>query len=352
MTPKNDSPPPRRARRFAAAVAVAGVLDGGAAMAQTPDILATYRGLDPQGRFAFKMNGEAHTKSVGALHWDVPAERLTAGGLDRSFTAFCAEPLVGVTAGTTYRFDVQSVDDPAAYGLPNTEAGKAEAKLRGTMIRELFGRHYVNSANAQSADAAKAFQVALWEITYETVLPPGFDAGKAKFDLATGTFQSDYPAGTPAPQFVTVAQDYLKSLTGDDTVYYGPGLAGRELVRMNGLPNAAGVIAQDQYALRAQAAVAAGGVSGPVVGGAGVTGGFGGGGSGIGGGFGGAPVGGGGGGGSAAGAAAGSPSCPRRASPRPRSARPSRSRPRRRTCPRSTTRRSRRRRRCRPAPRR
>lgn len=294
MTPKNDTPPARpRARRFATAVAAAAVLDASPALAQNVDILATYRGLDPQGRFAFKMGGEAHTKSVGALHWDVPADRFSAGGLDRSFTAYCAEPLVGVSAGTTYRFDVQSPDDPAAYGLPDTEAGKAEAKLRGTYIRELFGRHYLTSMNFQSPDAARGFQVALWELAYETQLPPGFEVGKAAFDLNTGTFRSDYPNAADAPQFVTVAQDYLKSLTGDDSVFYGPGLAGRELVRMNGLPNAAGIVAQDQYALRTAAAGAAG-VSGPVIGGSGLVGGLGGAGGGFGGGGFGAPVGGGG----------------------------------------------------------
>jgi hypothetical protein len=122
MTPKN-SKRPSRARRFAAAAGVVAVLDGTPAVAQPAgpgDVWAYYSELTAKGSFTFKMDGKQYTKSVGALRWDVPADRLTAAGLDRNFTAFCAEPLVGVTAGNTYRFDVQAPEDPAAYGLPAT----------------------------------------------------------------------------------------------------------------------------------------------------------------------------------------------------------------------------------------
>jgi hypothetical protein len=303
MTPRNSTPPRSRARRFASAVAVAGVLDGSQALAQEPvaataktaDVVAVYNGLNPTGSFSFKLNGESYTKPVGMLHWNVSPDRLTAAGLDRAFTAFCAEPLVGVAAGTTYRFDLQSPDEPAAYGLPVTDEGKAEAKLRGTYIRELFGRHYLTSLNFQSPDNARAFQAALWELAFETRLPLGADAAQNRFSLGTGTFQSDYPAPAEAPAFAGVAEQYLQSLTGDDSIF-STALEGRELVRLNGLPNAAGVIAQDQYALRTAQAAAAGaaapGAAGGVTGaGLGGTGGGGAGGGGFG-----APVGGSGGG--------------------------------------------------------
>ncbi|HYH67641.1 MAG TPA: hypothetical protein VD866_23290 [Urbifossiella sp.] len=299
MTPKNTNRS-SRARRFAAAAGVVAVLDGSPALAQQPaagDVWAYYSELHSKGSFSFKMDGQSYTKSVGALRWDVPTDRLTAAGLDRNFTAFCAEPLVGVTAGNTYRFDVQSPEDPLAYGLPATEAGIAEAKLRGTYIRELFGRHYLTSVNFQSPDNTRAFQAALWELAYEKDLPQGEKAAARPFSLGTGTFQSDYPdAANPAPAFVSVAEDMLKSLTGNDEVFYSvPGLAGRELVRMNGLTNAAGVIAQDQYALRTTAALAGGVVGG---GGSGLGGSVGGAGFGAPvGGFGGGGVGGGSGGG-------------------------------------------------------
>ncbi|HEX4613593.1 MAG TPA: hypothetical protein VH092_35755 [Urbifossiella sp.] len=298
MTPKNTNRRPRL-RRMASAVAAIGLLDGSPVQAQTPEVWAHYVELNPKGSFVFKMDGQSYTKSVGALRWDVPLDQPSAGGLDRRFTAFCAEPLVGVTAGNTYRFNMQMPEDPAAYGLPDTPEGKAEAKLRGTYIRELFGRYYQSSTAANSpANNTFAFQAALWELAYEKELPPadaGADAGNRKFSLGTGTFQSDYPPGQ-APVFVATAETYLQSLTGNDGVFftnlgavYGPNI---ELIRMNGLPNATGVIAQDQYALRT-APAATGVGDGPLVGGSGVGGGLGGSGAGgIGGGGFGAPVGG------------------------------------------------------------
>jgi len=293
-------------RRFAAAAAVVGFFDTSTVWAQNPEVIATYRGLDAKANFSFKMKGESYAKPVGLLNWDVPQEQFGTAGLDRAFKAYCAEPLVGVTAGNTYRFDILSPDEPPSYNLPDTEAGRKEAKLRGTYIRELFGRHYLTSLDANTPDAARGFQVALWELAYETELPAGFDPAQAKFDLTTGTFQSDYPKAADAPAFVGTAQTYLKSLTGNDAVFYGPGLEGRELVRLNGLANAAGVTAQDQYVLRATiggpgttAGVGgSGGVGGlgglggvggigPIGGGGGLGGGLGGGGGGIGGAFGG-----------------------------------------------------------------
>ena len=303
MTPRNTNGRSRtRVRRIAAAVAVAGLLDSPAAWAQapTPDVIATYGGLDPKGSFTFKMKGATHTKPVGLLNWDVPQDQFSTAGLDRSFKAFCAEPLVGVTAGNTYSFNLLSPDSTAAYNLPDTEAGRKEANLRGVYIRELFGRSYLSSQNPATPDAARAFQAALWELAYETELPATFEPGQAKFDLFTGTFQAEYPNRADAPAFVTTAQTYLTDLTGNDSVFSStPGLAGLELVRLNGLPNAASVVAQDQYALRSVSAGAGGNASsagGGGVGGGGFGSPIGGGGGGFGGPVGGGGFGGGGGG--------------------------------------------------------
>jgi hypothetical protein len=288
MTPRRTDRRKRHPIRRLAATAVVGLLDPGSAFGQNPEVIATYQGLDGRANFAFKLKDQSHTRPVGLLNWVIPDDQFSTAGLPRTFPAFCAEPLVGVTAGNTYRFDLQNPEDPAAYGLPNTEAGQKEAKLRGVYIRELFGRYYLTSVNATTPDAARAFQVALWEIAFETQLPADLDPAAAKFNLFNGTFQADYPNPGQAPTFVSTAQTYLTGLTGNDTLFYGPGLAGYELVRLNGLPNAAGVVAQDQYALRMALGGAGLGPAGTTAGGlAGGIGGLGGGIGGGGGGFGG-----------------------------------------------------------------
>src|SRR5262245_37820323 len=72
---------------------------------QNPQISLYYQGLNPRGDFAFKWKDQGnHTRPVGTLNWSVPGEFAGTRGMGRDFRAFCAESLVGVTAGNTYRF--------------------------------------------------------------------------------------------------------------------------------------------------------------------------------------------------------------------------------------------------------
>ena len=282
-----------------------------------PQISITYRGLTPttpteDGRPAMfryrwverdkwveRVTGTVpgipnNEPSVGILNWDVPSTEFTTAGLDRTFRTYCAEAPIGVTEGKTYRFEVQSPSRPEAFGLPETAAGRAEAARRDGYIRELFGRYYLPSLD--DPKATRAFQIALWEIIHETQLPA---TKAAPFDLTTGNFQADYPNLAAAPAFVQVAQDYLKSLTGNENLFYeNPGLAGMELIRLKGLAGAGAgdIAAQSQLAL--QTAQASAESEGAATAGSGVTSGLGGlGGSGSGGpggggsSFGGAPTG-------------------------------------------------------------
>lgn len=260
-------------------------------IAQTPALEVFYNRLEPKESFKYKWKGEEKLCNVGAFRWEVPESDFATGGLDRNFTGYCAEILVPMYAGKLYRFQVQSLDDPQAYGLPATPEGATAATRRATLIRELFGRYYAKNPPAEDTFA---FQVALWELTQETEPADG----AAKFDVFAGDFQADYPKDE-APAFVTKAQQYLDSLTGDDTPYYtNEAIDRRELIRLQGIANAEGVVAQSQLALRyknggATAPGAGSTLGGNVAGGAGGggtggnPGGGGGGGSGLGGGTGG-----------------------------------------------------------------
>ena len=267
----------------------AGLLLCGPAFAQNPIITATYQGAGARDTFAFKWKEKGqYTKSVGTLHWDVPVSQFGTSGLDRAFDTYCAEALVPIHAGKTYRFEVQSPETPEAYGLPDTEAGRKESVRRTSFVRELFGRQFLTTLKVNEQTAAKAFQVALWEVMQES--SAAADVANP-FDLFDGNFRADYPNLEQAPAHVKRAQDYLKELTGNDSAFYeNPALAGRELVYLKGLPNENGEVGQSQLALRY--------VSGGVGGGGGASGGGGGGGGGllggggVGGGGGGAPLGG------------------------------------------------------------
>jgi hypothetical protein len=267
-------------------------------------VIAYYQGLSPRADFAFKWKGEANSRSVGLLNWSVPGDRVSTGNMGRDFRTFCAQTLIGVTAGETYKFEINLPEMTAGYGLKDDEDGKKEALYRTAYIRELFGRYYVDAINPNKPDEGRAFQIALWEIINEGELPANkdFPAKTSPFDLYKGTFQANYPPPTEIPVYVARAQAMLVPLTGDENQYYAnPDLAGYRLVRMNGLGTIANPneVVQAQFALQkveggiggGGAAVAGGGIAGspfagvPLAGGGGAAGGGVGGGSGGGGGL-------------------------------------------------------------------
>ena len=261
--------------------------------AQDPALEVFYRKLDPKEPFKYTWKGKGATVSAGVFRWEVPESTFGTSGLDRNFTGYCAEVLVPITADRTYRFRTNSIYEPSNYGLvAEDERAPLVAQRRASQVQELFGRHFRDPVGgAVGSDEAVAFQVALWEIIQET--EPA--AGAAKLDLFGGDFRADYPRAD-APAYVTKAQAYLDGLTGDDAVYYSnPALRGRELVRLMGVANAEGVVAQSQFALRYTGGGAAGssgpsltvggGGGGGVVGGSPSGGGFGAGTSGGGGGL-------------------------------------------------------------------
>jgi hypothetical protein len=273
---------------------VAGAITLSSAQAQTPALEVFYRKLEPREAFKFTWKGKASLVSAGVFRWEVPESAFGTNGLDRNFTGYCAEVLVPITADKTYRFRTNSLYDAANYGLKaDDERAPLIAQRRTVLIQELFGRYFRDpAAGGVGGDEAVAFQIALWEIIQETEPADG----AAKFDLFGGDFRADYPRDE-APAFVRTAQTYLDSLTGNDAVYYtNPALRGRELVRLMGIPNAEGVVAQSQFALRYTGGGATGGLGQTLTGGGvggglpvgglgggtgGGTGGFGGGGGGL-----------------------------------------------------------------------
>ncbi len=278
--------------RCMAALLILPILETSAS-AQTPALEVFYNRLDPKDSFKYKWKGVEKTCNVGAFQWEVPASEFATGGLDRNFTGFCAEILVPIQAGKTYRYQPEGLANPQAYALPATAEGAVEAERRAALIRELFGNHY---SEAMPPEDTYAFQIALWELIQE----PQPAEGQVKFDLFAGDFQANYQPDV-VPNSVIKAQAYLDELTGNDAIFFeNPATKGRELVRLQGLADSEGFAAQSQLALRYTNGGAPG--SSPfdsaLGGGAGGGGGFGGGngGGGPGGGTGGGTGGGGGGG--------------------------------------------------------
>jgi hypothetical protein len=214
-------------------------------IAQTPTLEVYYDRLDPKATFNYKWKGQERVCNVGAFRWEIPPSEFGTGGLDRNFTGYCADINVHILAEKLYRFRPISLLEPRMFGLEDDAEGIRAAERRATLIRELFGRYYSQSKTSHP-DETFAFQVAIWELTHET---EPMDRA-VTFDLFSGDFQANYPK-EQAPAFVLLAQAYLDSLTGNDSIYYeNQDLKGRELILLEGIPNADGVVAQSQYALR------------------------------------------------------------------------------------------------------
>jgi hypothetical protein len=180
------------------------------------------------------------------LRFAVPPTEASTAGLDREFASFCAEPLASVVAGKTYRFEARRPDDPEGFGLPDTADGRKEAERRAGYVRELFGRHYPAAVRGADPVPAAAFQVALWELTQEADPP----AAGRPFSLTSGAFRSR-DGGPEEAAVAAAAEEMLQSLTGSDAVFYeADGTRGAELVRLRGVANLAGEVAQAQFTLR------------------------------------------------------------------------------------------------------
>jgi len=227
------------------------------ATAQTPELEAFYRKLEPKGEFKYTWKGKEGMAMAGVFRWEVPTPEdggsFGTAGLDRNFSGLCAEVLVPITANKLYKFKVNSLYEPSNYSVDGKDEKEPSEKAilgaarRVTAIKELFGRYYRKAFDeVYTSDELIAAQIAMWEVIQES--DPA--EGDAKFDLFGGDFQAGYDRKN-APAYVTKAQEYLDSLTGDDATFYtNPDLRGRELIRLQGIANANGVVAQSQFALR------------------------------------------------------------------------------------------------------
>jgi len=249
-----------------------------AASGQTPALEVFYTKLEPKEQFKFKNKDKAATASAGVFRWEVPETDFGTNGLDRNFTGYCSEIMVPMTANKSYRFQIGSVAAPENYSVADSPEPERAAQRRVKYIQELFGRYYRDAqARAVNDDEAVGFQLALWELIQESEPADG----EAKFDLFAGSFQANYPPDE-VPASAKKAQEFLGSLSGNDALFFeNPDLRGRELIRLKGIPNADGTIAQSQFALRYAGGAGVGNGARPLTatgGGAPVAGGGGGGG--------------------------------------------------------------------------
>jgi len=218
--------------------------------AQEPNLEVFYRKLEPKELFKYKWKGKEGVRTAGVLHWEVPESEFGTNGLDRNFTGYCAQVFVTMQANKSYSFKMATIYSSENYNVGDSPTPDKAAVRRVKYIQELFGRYYRDPIRkAVDPEEAVALQIALWKIIQEKEPAEGEELN---LDLSKGDFQANYGGECEeAPAFVKTAQNFLNSLSGDDSKYFeNPDLKGRELIRLKGIPNANGEVAQSQFALR------------------------------------------------------------------------------------------------------
>jgi hypothetical protein len=118
----------------------------------------------------------------------------TTGGLGSSFIAWCLD--LGAFLGTSGSHDYMHTSNPFQNGGVNLmEAGIAR-------IQAMFNANYGNPLVSTDRDTSAGFQLALWELVYDT-----------DFDIETGAFQASASDAVEsiASEFLSLAEGYTGS---------------------------------------------------------------------------------------------------------------------------------------------
>ena len=110
---------------------------------------------------------------------------------------FCTEPLQYITAGNTYVYNVDVLEN-----APTNISGMGSAKAN--LLRELYGKYYPVSTSAIAATLGRALQIATWEIVREE---------NSTYDVLSGTtrFRNSEDA-----QALIDAQTYLNDIVNNN----------------------------------------------------------------------------------------------------------------------------------------
>jgi hypothetical protein len=98
----------------------------------------------------------------------------TFGPTATEIYTFCIEPLQYITAGNTYVYNVDALEN-----APTNIGGMGSTKAN--LLRELYGKYYPVSTSAVSATLGRALQIATWEIVRETSGTYNVTSGTTRF---------------------------------------------------------------------------------------------------------------------------------------------------------------------------
>jgi hypothetical protein len=184
------------------------VLAGMSQSVRADTITATLTGLTPYVFPTSFLQGAGNiTGGTGAIGWQGVSTNPT--GFTGSFNTFCIDLIQDIYFGSTYTYTetpVASAPQPGAYpsGSPVTGMGVLKASELNTLFAEQFN-------NLTSNDALEAFQIAIWNVVYDT---------DASVNTGDGTF---YVVSGFDSSVINLANGYLVGATdlSDQEVFGG-----------------------------------------------------------------------------------------------------------------------------------
>ena len=162
------------------AVIVAGLFAGSAV---ANSVTAKFTSVSPSVAFKFTGTTSGHVYA-GQINW-TGATAMPDNTAGTAFSTFCIEPAQPIYTGTTYAFDVVSLE---------SSVGSAKA----TEIGYLWVNHHAEVGT--NATNTAAFQIAIWEILSDSV-----------YNLSADNFRAT--TINPLPAAADLAQTWLTGLT-------------------------------------------------------------------------------------------------------------------------------------------
>jgi hypothetical protein len=206
---------------------------------------------------SFVLDGSTNTGGAGELVWTVTPAQAAANPVpfNAGFDTFCIDIPESVYFGSSYNFTVTALQDspkPTAYPAGSPFAPGPMGAAKANQMQELYNDF---SAAPTSSDNDAAYQLAIWNILYDSdaTVDPNAPAG-------TGGYQGGYfhAAAGFDPAAISTADAWLADALAN------PASSVTNLVALVGDPDGGGNFAQDQVFIVSSSSPIIGQISAPL----------------------------------------------------------------------------------------
>ena len=174
------------------------------ASAAADQVTMTFNGMGASDSYGVAINGSRSWNDSAAVNYTSPirtGERLWTNQYGADVVTYCIQLYESIAIGHTYVYDVESdlttvPETPPYPGPMNATQAGLMGDLYARFIDPETGhlRSDTDLTNSFSANSAAAgFQLAVWEITHESVTDGTLASAKSELSLGLGAFRADSP---------------------------------------------------------------------------------------------------------------------------------------------------------------